>query len=76
MRKGTFYKTSNGNPITLQQTHEYLERGCMSNPVRRRTECSCCDRSAPVRTDSFLRARVVQGIFAEVAKYTHSRQYL
>ena len=33
MRKGTFYKTSSGNAITLQQSHEYLERGCMSNPA-------------------------------------------
>lgn len=48
VRKGTFYKTSNGQAITLQQSHEYLERGCMSNP----------------------------GIFSEVAKYSHSRQFL
>ena len=33
MRKGTFYKTSSGNAITLQQSHEYLKRGCMSNPA-------------------------------------------
>ena len=39
-------------------------------------ECSCCDQPAPVRTDTLLRARAAQGIFSEVAKYTHSRQYL
>jgi hypothetical protein len=49
MRKGTFYKTSNGQPITLQQSHEYLERGCMSNPVSFR----CAVHHAPA---AFLRS--------------------
>lgn len=43
MRKGTFYKTSSGEPITLQQSHEYLERGCMSNPVRHKNFWSATD---------------------------------
>jgi len=32
MRKGTFYKTSNEQVnATLAVSHDYLERGCMSN---------------------------------------------
>ena len=32
MRKGTFYKTSNEQvAATLAVSHDYLERGCMSN---------------------------------------------
>jgi hypothetical protein len=81
MRKGTFYKTSSGQPITLQHSHEYLEKGCMSNPVRHRTFLSATDvwriyLSLVGPHSTLLHCRVVQGIFSEVAKYSHSRQFL
>ena len=48
MRKNTFYKTSAGQQVTMQDMTAYIEKGCMTN----------------------------QGNFSDVAKYTHSRQYL
>ena len=48
VRKNTFYKTSAGQQVTMQDMTAYIEKGCMTN----------------------------QGNFSDVAKYTHSRQYL